>query len=106
MGNQTYTVTAATTLTITDCSCTVHPTSSAYVPHPPVGTGNAYPSHNVTMVAPTGYTPKMTTSASTYNMPNATSSSSTPPQQTGAASTIAGGVFSAVLAAGVAVLAM
>ncbi|EME46411.1 hypothetical protein DOTSEDRAFT_51901 [Dothistroma septosporum NZE10] len=106
VGNKTYTVTTATTLTITDCSCTVHPTSSAYVAHPSLSTGNAYPSHNVTMVAPTGYTPKTLSTASTYNMPSATASSTTPAQQTGAASTVAGGVFGALLAAGVAVLAM
>lgn len=51
--DKTYTVTEATTLTITDCPCTVIETTSAYVPILSTSEPAPYPCKNCTAAPPT-----------------------------------------------------
>ena len=118
MGNQTYTVSSATTLTITDCPCTITKPATASATAGPITASSGI------VVASTGGIPangslvhatgsmtvpsSLQTSASAgfgSNAGNATGSSSAP-IQTGAASGMATSFAGLVVAAGVAVLAL
>lgn len=85
-GTKTYTVTEATTLTITDCPCTVIETPS-YTPAPPSPVYPTYPVNGTTVVPvyPTGTGVSPTTTA--------------PPEFTGAAAKVGAGVMAVVAAA-------
>lgn len=98
INNHTYSVTKATTLTISGYA----PASSGF------WSSWAKP-HNVTMVAPTGYVPTtVATSAASTSASNTAPAQSTgsAPAYTGAASTLATSFGGLVLAAGAAVFAL
>ncbi|KAL2061721.1 hypothetical protein VTL71DRAFT_7099 [Oculimacula yallundae] len=75
--SKTYTVTEATTLTITDCPCTIvkpapYPTGAPPAPYPagpaskPVGPGASYPAGGASTVLYTSCPPDATKPAATY----------------------------------------
>ncbi|KAF2478043.1 uncharacterized protein BDR25DRAFT_308871 [Lindgomyces ingoldianus] len=84
-GTKTYTITEATTFTVTDCPCTISkpvaPSTPVYTPPPVVHTSAApYPSSNASVPV---YTPPAGTAAPTSVAPTS------PPAFTGAASRFA-----------------
>ncbi|KAK4542928.1 hypothetical protein LTR36_006117 [Oleoguttula mirabilis] len=109
MANQTYTVSSATTLTITDCPCTItKPATSSATAGPITGTGNIVASTggipaNSSLVYPTG---SMSVPSSLRTTASASATASVAPIQTGAAAAMATSLAGLVLAAGVAVFAL
>ncbi|TKA75646.1 hypothetical protein B0A55_04999 [Friedmanniomyces simplex] len=114
LGNHTYTISTATTLTVTDCPCTITKpvttatagpiTTSAVVVastgHLPVNSSMVYPTGSMTIPSSL-----MASASATSGAANATGSS-TAPIQTGAASGMATSFVGLVVAAGVAVFAL
>lgn len=109
-GGKTYSVTKATTLTITDCSTTAHVSKSSS--WAPIGTGASSgiisKPANVTMVAPTGYAPTTIATTAAYNAPSTPSSAPAPSVTPfkGTASTVATSFFGLAAAAALALMAM
>jgi len=105
IGNKTYTVSKATTLTITDCPCTLTRASNATVT-PAVAYGNSSsvkPTGSMTILPTVSNTPKSVTSQAA----SATrSSSSSAPTQTGGAIQFGASIGGLAIAAGVAVFAL
>ncbi|TGJ78777.1 hypothetical protein E0Z10_g9982 [Xylaria hypoxylon] len=110
-GTNTYTVTEATTLTITDCPCTVSVpvyttssvacstcSSSTYAPVYPtlsVPSGPVYPSANSTAVYPTT-TPEVPTTGGVYPSTTATSTP-IPTGGAGKVATLSGAAFAGLM---------
>jgi len=114
-GNKTYTVSKATTLTITDCPCTLTKAHNASAT-PAAAYGNSSSYGNSSVVKPTGSmtilptmsnTPKVaTTQAAATRSSSSSSSSSSAPMQTGGAAQFGASIGGFAIAAGVAVFAL
>ncbi|GAB7344660.1 hypothetical protein MBLNU457_3142t1 [Dothideomycetes sp. NU457] len=108
-GNKTYHVTKATTLTITDCPCTLTKAHNATAT-PAVAYGNSSSYGNSSIIKPTGSMTILPTMSNTPKLATtqaaATFSSSSAPKQTNGAAQFGASFGGFAIAAGVAVFAL
>lgn len=118
INNKTYTVTEATSLTITDCPCTVTKKSSSLVGAVTGVPSSGYLPANSSIIKPTGNvtvpatlqtvstTSAFTAAATTAGSSSSSASAASAAQSTGGASQFGASLAGLVIAAGVAVFAL